>query len=717
MISSNSNNKIAENEFIKELNIEYRKYQVEIAKKCVNKNSLVVLPTGLGKTIIAVFVAAYTLETFPRNSKIIILAPTRPLINQHYGTFKKLLTIPEKQFVVLTGNVNPEKRTELFTEHQIIFYTPQTLRNDLVKRRYSLNSTCLVIFDEAHHASGDYPYPLIADEYLDQNPDGNILALTASPGASQRKITELCKNLHIRKENIHTRTRTDRDVKTYLKPMDIYKIGVELTELMEEVYAVIQKLLKERLQYLSQLGFLDGAAEKLVEKTFRKDLLKLNTELVKLLNDNGDKTGVYTALSVNAQALILYHMTDLIEQQGLDVLLRYLEKMRGDAKKKSSSKAVKVLASEYRLYQLYVELLKHHDFTPETLIHPKYMVLKKIILEQLENTPDSRILVFVKLRDSVRNISKKLNTVKNIKTTRFVGQATKSKDDKGLSQKNQLKILEKFKQGFYNVLVSTNVGEEGLDIAECDLVIFYDVVASEIRFIQRKGRTARHREGRVIILYCKNTHDEIYMRIAMSKLKRMNVNLKSQGKPKAVLPRPPVIQKAQVKTVPKAAPNIKQVKREHQAGLLTFIHDHKPSTERKSQEEVIISKRLPVKFGLRKKFQKEGIQFSIINMDEHIIIYEKVLIQVYSSENFDKPLQNELSNFTKTFHNKYELIIIILDFIDFTERINGELRVIKQKVKEFAEKTQIQIVAIEDVEELYFILKNIIENAHKMENL
>ena len=717
MISSNSNNKIAENEFIKEINIEYRKYQVEIAKKCVNKNSLVVLPTGLGKTIIAVFVAGFTLEIFPRNSKIIILAPTRPLINQHYGTFKKLLTIPEKQYVVLTGRVNPEKRTELFTKHQIIFYTPQTLRNDLVKRRYSLTTTCLIIFDEAHHASGDYPYPLIADEYLDQNPDGNILALTASPGASQRKITELCKNLHIRKENIHTRTRTDRDVKTYLKPMDIYKIGVELTELMDDVYAIVQKLLKERLQYLSQLGFLDGATEKLIENIFRKDLLKLNRELVKLLNDNGDKTGVYTALSVNAQALILYHMIDLIEQQGLDVLFRYLEKMRGDAKKKSSSKAVKVLASEYRLYQLYVELLKHNDFTPETLIHPKYMILKQIILEQLETTPDSRILVFVKLRDSVRNIAKKLNNVENIKTSRFVGQATKSKDDKGLSQKNQLEILEKFKQGFYNVLVSTNVGEEGLDIAECDLVIFYDVVASEIRFIQRKGRTARHREGRVIILYCKNTHDEIYLKIAMNKLKRMNVNLKSQGKQKTVLPRTPVIQKAQEKTVSKVAPNIKPVKREYQTGLLTFLHDHKPSTERKAQEKVIISKKLPVKFGLRKKFQKEGIQFSIINMDEHIIIYEKVLIQVYSSENFNKPLQNELSNFTKTFHHKYELIIIILDFIDFTERINGELRVIKQKVKEFAEKTQIQIVAIEDVEELYFIIKNIIENAHKMENL
>ncbi|MFX0026844.1 MAG: hypothetical protein ACFE8M_10545, partial [Candidatus Hermodarchaeota archaeon] len=149
----------------------------------------------------------------------------------------------------------------------------------------------------------------------------------------------------------------------------------------------------------------------------------------------------------------------------------------------------------------------------------------------------------------------------------------------------------------------------------------------------------------------------------------------------------------------------------------TFIHDHKPSTEKKPQEKVIISKRLPVKYGLRKKFQMEGIQYSIINTDQHIIIYEKILIQVFSLEKFDARFQNVLISFINTFHHKYELIIILLDFIDFTEQLNGELRVIKHSVKEFAEKTQIQIVAIEHVEELYFIIKNIIENAPKMENL
>ena len=95
MISSNPNDQVDDNHYLKSGNIEYRKYQVEIARKCVSANSLVVLPTGLGKTIIAVLVAAYTLERFPKGSKVIILAPTRPLINQHYEMFKQLLTISE----------------------------------------------------------------------------------------------------------------------------------------------------------------------------------------------------------------------------------------------------------------------------------------------------------------------------------------------------------------------------------------------------------------------------------------------------------------------------------------------------------------------------------------------------------------------------------------------------------------------------------------------
>lgn len=686
-------------------NLETRKYQIEIAQACSDKNSLVVLPTGLGKTIIAVHVASKVLEQFPANSKIIVLAPTRPLINQHYHTFLKFLGIPEDKFAILTGKTFPDHRIKVFQENQILFYTPQTLRNDLVNRKYTLEETVLVIFDEAHHATGDYPYTMIADEFIDQNPDGIILGLTASPGASKKKIAMLCTNLHIPIENIHIRTRKDSDVKTYLKPMDIYKIGVDLTSLMEDVYQVIIMVLEERLHYLSQLGFLEAKGEDLHTKIIRKDLLRLNSELVGLIKSDGDKTGVYSALSINAQGLIIFHMLELVEQQGLDVLLDYFNKLHRDAKKKTSSKATKILATDGRLNRIHLELKKNVEFSPENLIHPKYQVLVKIILEELETNPTSRILVFIKLRNSVKNIVNRLKNLGPIKPVRFVGQATKSQDDKGLSQKEQIEILDLFKDGQYNVLVSTNVGEEGLDISECDLVVFYDVVASEIRLIQRKGRTARHRKGRVVILYSKKTRDEIYLRIALSKLQRMNVNLRNPQHVKNLLPE----EHLSIDNTQQPRQEISQKKvgnREIQSKLTPFIEEVANSEPPEVESLIKISKYFPMKFGLRKRLQDDKISYAVKESDLHLIIHNKVLIQLYNPTNFNtEKLKLEIEDFQQI----SSLLIIIFDFTDFKESIKGEKRILKRNMQEFTKRHNVQIIAIDNEEELYFIVKNIVE--------
>lgn len=684
-----------------------------------------VLPTGLGKTIIAVLTARKVLDLYPKDSKIIVLAPTRPLINQHYETFLKFLPISKENYVVLTGKVLPGDRIDLFNNNQVIFLTPQTLRNDLVKRKYTLQNTALIIFDEAHHASGDYPYTMIADEYIEQNPDGTILGLTASPGSSKDKITLLCQNLHIPLENIHIRTRKDTDVKEYLKPMDVYKIGVNLTALMDEIYSGILVVLEERLKYLAQLNFLDVKSEPLYNKVIRKDLLKLNKELVSIVQSNGDKTGVYSALSINAQALILYHMLELVEQQGLDVLLIYLEKVNNDARKKNSSKAVKILASDTRIRRVLIELKKNQDYSPEKLIHPKYQVLVQILLEELHNNKSSRILVFVKLRDSVKNIVKNLKDIDIIKAVRFVGQATKAADDKGLSQKKQIEILDLFKEGVHNVLVSTNVGEEGLDIAECDLVVFYDVVASEIRLIQRKGRTARHRKGRVVILYCKGTHDEVYLRIALSKLKKMNLNLKNPQQLKESYNEDFSTEKIQVndpylKTSEKfpqiAKPKSTKSKKkpQHQSNLRSFIITEE-SRERESEQEVQdensevkISKRLPMKFGIRKKLQKDTVDFRIVDSDLHIVIFNKVLIQVYNPKILIENRSFVLE--VQDLGEVCELFILVFDFIDLIEKNKGEKSFLKKKVKEFKNSVPYQIVPIENEEELYFIIRSILES-------
>jgi len=700
-IKEQSNNPIS----INSNELQTRQYQIKIADECIGKNSLVVIPTGLGKTIIAVLVASKVLKRFPPNSKIIVLAPTRPLINQHCETFIRFLKVPKEKYAILTGMINPEDRTAIFRNIQLLFYTPQTLRNDLVHKKYNLRNTALLIFDEAHHASGDYAYKMIADEFIDHNPDGVILGLTASPGSSKNKIKSLCENLHIPLENIHIRTRKDDDVKNYLKPMDIYKIGVDITPLMEDVYQLITVVLEERLHYLSQVNFLDIKGDQLYKKILRKDLLQLNKELVSLLKNNEDKTGVYSALSINAQALILYHMLELVEQQGLNVLLDYFNKLHRDAKKKNSSKANKILASDSRLNRIYLELKKNAEYSPENLIHPKFNILIKILLEELQKNPTSRILVFVKLRNSVKSITNRLKDENLIKPIRFVGQATKSEDDKGLSQKRQIEILNEFKQGIYNTLIGTNVAEEGLDIAECDLVIFYDVVASEIRYIQRKGRTARHRQGKVVILYSKKTRDEIYLHIALNKLKRMKVNLKEPQRSERYII-PDLIGKKEVKheTIsPNQAiiPQKKRITRNHQSKLLSFL-------EQKSQEfSIKISKFLPMKFGLRKRFQDDKITYRIVDSDLHITIHNKVLIQIYHPEEYNsEKLIQDINDFSQI----SSLVIIVFDFIDFKESIEGEERILKRKIQEIAKMHKFHAISIDNEEELYFIIKNILES-------
>jgi len=692
--------------------LEVREYQIKIAHECATKNSLVVLPTGLGKTIIAVLVTNEILKSFPPNSKIIVLAPTRPLINQHFETFLKFLNISKEKFAILTGKILPEHRIGIFNENQILFYTPQTLRNDLVNKKYSLKNAALLIFDEAHHASGDYAYTMISDEFIDHNPDGIILGLTASPGSSKQKISELCKNLHIPVKNIHIRTRRDEDVKLYLKPMDIYKIGVDLTSLMEDIYQLITHVLEDRLHYLSQLNFLEVKGERLHTKIIRKDLLKLNGELVGLLQNNGDKTRIYSALSINAQALILYHMLELVEQQGLDVLLDYFNKLNRDSKKKNSSKATKILASDGRLQRIYVELKKNIEFSPENLIHPKYYVLIKIIREELQNNPSSRILVFIKLRNSVKNITKNLKGDKLIRPIRFVGQATRSQDDKGLSQDRQIEILDQFKKGIYNVLVSTNVGEEGLDITECDLVIFYDVVTSEIRYIQRKGRTGRHREGRVVILYSKGTRDEIYLRIALNKLNRMNVNLKNprqlkqsyvnQSKVFEEDPLKPQTKK-EIKDTQLRKTSYKIASRNYQSKLSAFLNEPV-----KLEVPIKISKFFPMKFGLRKNLQRDNVRFEIVESDLHIVIYNKVLVQIYDPK---KTQIEHLTSQIEDFSQISSLVIIIFDFIDFEEEIEGEKRLIKRKLQNLSKKHNFQAITLDNEEELYFIVKNILKTS------
>lgn len=666
--------------YLRKGKIDFREFQVNIARKCFNKNSLVVVPTGLGKTIIALFISAYTQENSPADSKVIILAPTRPLINQHYESYLRLMNLDESDFSILTGQVKPEKRIKEFLKSKILFYTPQTLRNDLINQRYSLFNTCIIIFDECHRAQGDYAYCQIADRYIEQNPDGIILGLTASPGSSREKISILCKNLHIPSNNIYLRTRKDVDVEKYIQPMKIITLGVDMTEIMEVIHGVLRKMTQERLDYLHSLGFFD-ANESSLKNISRKYLIELNRELLSIINSNEDASMAYKALSINAQGLRLLHMINLVEAQGMDALILYIESMKKQAKKPNPSKALSLLANDFNLNKIYYKLKEYEETKPQLLVHPKFNACRDIILKEINNNPDARILVFSKLRNSVSAITKNLKAYKAIKAKRFVGQATKSENDKGLSQKKQIEILNKFKAGEYNVLVSTNVAEEGLDIAECDLVIFYDTVASEIRLIQRKGRTARVRQGKVVILYCKGTSDEIYLHISLNRLKKMQKALRSKNNGRKILN-----EDSKIKRVVKTSKNKD----------ITDFFSYK----------VEINRNFPLFFGIRKFLKDSKIGFQISSSKYHIHIGNKLGVHIFPArEIIEMEKNNLIESWVNDFKSKFNLAIVVTEYLDFESQFGGDLNLVRHGISKISGKYDIPIMFIDKQEELQIILR------------
>lgn len=514
-----SNDEYVNHPLIKKDIIKRRVYQENIFINSLNQNSLVVIPTGLGKTVIALMLAVHRLTEFPQ-SRIIFLAPTKPLVEQHHSSFTEFTIIPQDTLKVVTGSTSPDKRKEMWRDIKIAFMTPQVLQNDIISNLYSLEDVSLIIFDECHRAVGDYSYCYIAKKYLQSSKDPQILGLTASPGSTKEKINEIKQNLFI--DHIEIKTEKDDDVKPYVYNVDDEWIKVKLPLEFVEMRDILNNNLKEIYKVLKKMTLINTIDTNNVS---RKDLLSLNALLNRKISSAGsdeDRFELFDAKKKVANAIRLSHMMELIETQGIHSLKEYLEKNQKKIQKNTANKSLKELFLKKDMKK--IKVLTNQAITSGKF-HPKIEKLQQILLNQFTEIPDSRVLVFCHFRDSVNNIVKFLKSEEKIKPHRFVGQQTKDKD-KGLTQKEQVQILEDFKRGEYNTLVATSVAEEGLDIAECDLVIFYDVVPSAIRSIQRKGRTGRKKEGKVLILMAEGTRDEGYYWAEKYKEKNMKQSLR-----------------------------------------------------------------------------------------------------------------------------------------------------------------------------------------------
>lgn len=475
--------------------VEKRLYQSSLANAALNRSSLVVLPTGLGKTIVALLVMVARLEKY--GGRVLVLAPTKPLVEQHAAFLKSMLNVPSHNILMFTGETSPAERAELWAGGSVVISTPQVIENDLMCGRVCLDDVVLIVFDEAHRAVGNYSYVYIAEKHMGQSRSPLVLGITASPGGGDTQIEEVCRNLNI--GGVEVRTESDLDVVPYTYKKDVEWIYVDLPDEIRDIRELVDHVLRDRLDELRRLGVVSSKRA----DPSKSELLQLQSNLQYQLK-RAPRPQAYRSISLLAEVFKIKHAMDMIETQGISALKRYFERLQNEAQSRGGSKAARRLV-ECADIKMAMGLANGCDEEK----HPKLDIVRQIVEEQMRRNQDSRIIVFTNFRDTAELVTESLGGLKGVRPIKFVGQANKYKDC-GLSQRKQVEILRNFKDGVYNVLVGTSVAEEGLDIPSTNLVVFYEPVPSEIRSIQRRGRTGRRGRGRVVVLITKGTRDEAY---------------------------------------------------------------------------------------------------------------------------------------------------------------------------------------------------------------
>jgi len=466
-----------EHKLIKPNSIEIREYQTNLANDVKNQNCLIVLPTGLGKTTIALQVIVDYMQN--GTGGVLFLAPTRVLVNQHYEFLKENLLIAD--IGIVTGEDLLSKRKKKWM-NSVVCATPEITKNDFARNMVSPNQFALVVFDEAHRTVGDYAYSIIAKYF--QNTDTRILAMTATLPSEKEKAKEIVTRLHIK--NLIERSDESPDVKPYIQKTETEWVRVDLTKEMKVIQMCIKLALEERYKELRKNGL------RLSDNKSLSQLL--NARQFVLTQNRRSAKPLFTAIRIT-------YALNIFEAHGITPFLKFC-----DRTKEKKGAGIKDLFEIDPNFTRAISLAKNQQ--SNGLEHPKIDRLVDVLRDV-----ESKVLIFSSYRDSVNVIHQKLLDM-NISAEILIGKSGKT----GLKQKKQVETVQRFRDGVTKALIATRVGEEGLDISEVNLVIFYDNVPSSIRFIQRKGRTGRKDKGRLIVLIAKNTIDETYYFIGKRKI-------------------------------------------------------------------------------------------------------------------------------------------------------------------------------------------------------
>ncbi|MDP6856523.1 MAG: helicase-related protein [Candidatus Thalassarchaeaceae archaeon] len=490
--------------------IEARAYQLEATNASLASSTLLVLPTAMGKTAVQWMTIAETLRS--TNGMALLLAPTNALVDQQHRGLERVMNLPDGESIArMTGSIPPAKRKGSWEEHRIVVATPQVVRNDAKKGILDLSKVSILVVDEAHRATGNAAVAQVGDLLIEANEKATILGATASPGWNESAVEEVCERLHL--EGIHVRGSDEPMLKPYASNLDVEEIRVPvpseirqmarpLDDWLEAIVARERRLGHYIRSGMTTMGGLNEAMRRVQSAIEREENM------------------AYRSAGDLGMAIRLYTISNLLVCQGIAASREAIRRMRGRLNQKGKGeRKLREFLEDQRIQNLENTLENMEE------IHSKVSFSRRVIRQEIARNPEGRMIIFANYRDTVSAIVSFINDIPGINPTPFIGQANRGGND-GMSHSEQIKRLDAFRSGEYNVLVATSVGEEGLDIPRADLVLFYEPVGSEIRTIQRRGRTGRHDSGSVYVLIAQETRDEGATAAAARREEKMLIAIK-----------------------------------------------------------------------------------------------------------------------------------------------------------------------------------------------
>ena len=541
----------------------FRAYQHVIAKHAIHQNTLVCLPTGFGKTLIAATVMHNFLRYFP-TGRAVFLAPSRPLVVQQMDACCQLVgRCAKADALLLTGETPSCLRAGLWRQSagRFLFCTPQTLENDLRNDIAAARSIVCVVVDEAHHASSTgYAYSQVIGLLESRGARFRILGLSATAGCNLSQVQRVVRALRIAHVECRLESDCELQAHSYAREVRVERVDVALRSWSSLREMVMHPVL-DSWQRLTTAGVMPRVAN--VCDLGASELKRARSELGLLASRPAGLSSIFGAVNNLARLesdLALVACADNLDRalgQGLlesrtyedcySSLVGFKGEQHLNKKKKKryvhtlelhgdnfdtghvalddcrkdcepelhlESALERAASLDYPLER--VEWVRNlHGMDERTILEciriaPKVSRLQELLVEHFMRQKDSRVITFVSRRDTVAAICSFLgDSGGTVRAAALVGQSRVGSSDstalcgaalQGMDRAHQSQVLAKFKDGGYNVLVSTSVAEEGIDIGSVDLIVCFDPVASPIRLVQRFGRTGRARDGSCVLM-------------------------------------------------------------------------------------------------------------------------------------------------------------------------------------------------------------------------